>query len=151
MSKKNPTVKQTENEAIKANILEVMGVDTMTNKKMTKATAWNIVLSIVEKSDHPQSEELIEKIKHELELLAKKNSGEKKPTAEQKKNEVLKTSIVDEMEENRLYSITEMIKELPSCEGLTNQKVSAMVRSLIPQYIERIEDKRKAYFRKVSQ
>lgn len=123
----------------------------MTNKKMTKATAWNIVLSIVEKSDHPQSEELIEKINHELELLAKKNSGEKKPTAEQKKNEVLKTSIVDEMEENRLYSITEMIKELPSCEGLTNQKVSAMVRSLIPQYIERIEDKRKAYFRKVSQ
>ena len=123
----------------------------MTNKKMTKATAWNIVLSIVEKSDHPQSEELVEKINHELELLAKKNSGEKKPTAEQKKNEVLKTSIVDEMEENRLYSITEMIKELPSCEGLTNQKVSAMVRSLIPQYIERIEDKRKAYFRKVSQ
>ena len=123
----------------------------MTNKKMTKATAWNIVLSIVEKSDHPQSEELIEKINHELELLTKKNSGEKKPTAEQKKNEVLKTSIVDEMEENRLYSITEMIKELPSCEGLTNQKVSAMVRSLIPQYIERIEDKRKAYFRKVSQ
>ena len=118
---------------------------------MTKATAWNIVLSIVEKSDHPQSEELIEKINHELELLTKKNSGEKKPTAEQKKNEVLKTSIVDEMEENRLYSITEMIKELPSCEGLTNQKVSAMVRSLIPQYIERIEDKRKAYFRKVSQ
>ena len=123
----------------------------MTNKKMTKATAWNIVLSIVEKSDHPQAEELVEKINHELELLAKKNSGEKKPTAEQKKNEVLKTSIVDEMEENRLYSITEMIKELPSCEGLTNQKVSAMVRSLIPQYIERIEDKRKAYFRKVSQ
>lgn len=123
----------------------------MTNKKMTKATAWNIVLSIVENSNHPQSEELIEKINHELELLAKKNSGEKKPTAEQKKNEVLKTSIVDEMEENRLYSITEMIKELPSCEGLTNQKVSAMVRSLIPQYIERIEDKRKAYFRKVSQ
>jgi hypothetical protein len=41
-----------------------------------------------------------------------------------------------------------MIKEIPECAELTNQRVSAILRPAIEaKRIERIEDKRKAYFK----
>ena len=42
-----------------------------------------------------------------------------------------------------------MIKSIPALADLTNQRVSALVRQLIPNSIERVEEKRKAYFKKV--
>jgi hypothetical protein len=43
-----------------------------------------------------------------------------------------------------------MLKELPCCKELTNQKVSALVRQLIAEdKVVRVEEKRKAYFSKV--
>ena len=119
-------------------------------KKMTKAVAWGIVKSIVEQSGHPKTDELVEKIQNELSLLAKKNSGKKKPTATQVANEGLKTSILDGMEDNRVYTIGEIIKEVPACAELSTSKVSALMRQLIDSgAIVRTEDKRKAYFSKV--
>ena len=118
-------------------------------KKMTKATAWGIVKTIVEQSGHAQSAELVEKINNELALLAKKNSAEKKPTAQQTANEGIKSAIVDGMESGKAYTITDIIKSVPECADLTNQRVSALVRQLMPEYIERVEEKRKAYFRLV--
>ena len=118
-----------------------------TTKKMTKATAWGIVKSIVENSNHPQSAELVEKIENELALLAKKNSAEKKPTAQQVANAGIATAIVEGMEPNRLYTVTEIIKEIPACADLTNQRVSALLRQLVEGgKVKRTEDKRKAYF-----
>lgn len=86
-------------------------------------------------------------ITHEMELLSKKNSSEKKPTAQQTANEGIKTAIVEGMEQNRLYTITELIKEIPECADMTNQRVSALVRQLVDSgAVVRTEDKRKAYF-----
>ena len=121
----------------------------MENKKMTKATAWTIVRSIVENSGHAQSAELVAKIDNELALLAKKNSAEKKQTPVQIANDGIKDAIYEGMEENRLYSVTELIKEIPACADLTNQRVSALLRQMMPERVERVEEKRKAYFRKV--
>ena len=122
----------------------------MENKKMTKATAWTIVRSIVENSGHAQSAELVAKIDNELALLAKKNSAEKKPTAQQTANEVVKTAILNGMERNRVYTVTEVIKEIPECAELTNQRVSALLRQLKDEgKVIRTEDKRKAYFQVV--
>lgn len=122
----------------------------MENKKMTKATAWTIVRSIVENSGHAQSAELVAKIDNELALLAKKNSAEKKPTAQQTANEVVKTAILNGMERNRIYTVTEVIKEIPECADLTNQRVSALLRQLKDEgKVTRSEDKRKAYFQVV--
>ena len=118
-------------------------------KKMTKAVAWGIVKGIVEQSGHPQSAELVEKIENELVLLAKKNSAEKKQTPVQIANEGIKDAIYEGMAENRLYSVTELIKEIPACAELTNQKVSNLLRQMMPERMERVEEKRKAYFRKV--
>ena len=93
---------------------------------------------------------LVEFIDHELELLAKKNSADKKPTAQQTANDGIKAEILEGMAEGKLYTITDLIKEIPACADLTNQRVSALVRQLMANgSVERVEEKRKAYFRKV--
>lgn len=118
----------------------------MTNsKKMTKRDYFNSLLAIDEVANNS---ELVNFIEHELELLAKKNSAEKKPTAQQTANDGIKTAILDGMEPDTLYTITDLIKNIPAIADLTNQRVSALVRQLISDgQIERIEEKRKAYFR----
>ena len=85
-------------------------------------------------------------VEHELELLEKKNSSEKKPTAQQVANEGIKAAIVAGMTANRLYTVTEIQKEIPECAELSNQRISALLRQMIGVSINRTEDKRKAYF-----
>lgn len=124
-------------------------IDTMaTIKKMTKKDYFNSLLAIEAVRADPA---LVEFIDHELELLAKKNSAEKKPTAQQAANAGVAEAIVSHLraEPTRLFSITELIKEVPACADLTNQRVSAIVRGLIGTSVERIEEKRKAYFRAI--
>ena len=113
-------------------------------KKLTKANKFEMLLEIPAVANDETLKEFVE---HELELLAKKNSSEKKPTKVQKANEELKVAIYEGMEEGKLYTITEMIKSIPECADLTNQKVSAVVRGM--SNVERVEQKGKAYFRKV--
>lgn len=120
----------------------------MTNKKLTKREKFEMLTAIPAVAEN---EMLMEFIAHEIELLAKKNSAEKKPTAQQVANDGVKQAILDGMQTDRLYSITELIKEIPECNDLTNQRVSALVRQLMPDHIERVEDKRKAYFRKIAE
>lgn len=112
-------------------------------KKLTKKDYFNGFLA-----KYPLTEDEKAFVNHELELLAKKNSADKKPTATQKANEGISKAILNGMAEKRLYTITEMIKEIPECADLTNQKVSALVKILVDNgKLERVEDKRKAYFR----
>ena len=115
-------------------------------KKMTKAQMFAQI-----KANHNLSADEIAFIDHELELLAKKNSAEKKPTAQQTVNKGIGEAIVVHLsaEPNRLFTITEIIKEVPECADLTNQRVSAIVRGLIGSSIERVEEKRKAFFRAI--
>ena len=90
-------------------------------------------------------------LNHELELLDRKNTVDKKPTKTQQENEVIKTSVLSAMETDRLYSISEMLKEFPVCKDMSNQKLSSLVRQMVlDKQVERVEDKRKAFFRKVS-
>ena len=118
-------------------------------KKMTKRAHFEFLLTLAEVQANPET---VEFIKHELELLAKKNSAEKKPTAVQQANAVLKEAILEGMEAKRLYTITEMIKEIPACAELSNQRVSAVVRQMYDSAeptIEKVVEKRRSYFRKV--
>ena len=117
----------------------------MTTKRLTKRDHFNALLAIAEVSANPT---LVEFINHELELLEKKNAADKKPTAQQSANKAICEAIVAGMEPTRLYTITELIKEIPECADLTNQRVSALVRGMKDSgLIERVEEKRKAYFR----
>ena len=117
-----------------------------TEKKITKAQMFAQI-----KANHNLSADEIAFIDHELELLAKKNSAEKKPTAQQTAKAEIANAIVAHLsaEPNRLFTITEIIKEVPECADLTNQRVSAIVRGLIGSSIERVEEKRKGFFRAI--
>ena len=113
-------------------------------KKMTKADKFAMLKAIPAVADN---EMLVEFIDHELGLLAKKNSAEKKPTAQQTANKGICDAIVEGMKPNRLYTVTEIIKEISACADLTNQRVSALLRQLVEGgKVKRTEDKRKAYF-----
>lgn len=126
---------------------------TNTTKKLTKRDYFNALYTHFQETGYDcediSAAEMMNFVQHELELLAKKNSAEKKQTPVQIANEGLKDSIYDGMQENRLYTVTELIKEVPSCADLTNQKVSNLLRQMIPERVERVVEKRKAYFRKV--
>jgi hypothetical protein len=115
-------------------------------KKMTKREMFEMI-----KANHNLSADEIAFIDHELELLAKKNSAEKKPTAVQVANEGIKADILNGMEIGKKYTITDLMKEIPACAELSNQRVSALVRQLVTDgAVERTEEKRKAYFHKVA-
>ena len=113
-------------------------------KKMTKADYFKQILA-----NYPLTEDEKSFVEHELELLAKKNSAEKKPTAQQVANAGVANAILEHMVEGTLYSITDLIKQIPACADLSNQRVSAIVRGMIGTKVERIEEKRKAYFCKI--
>lgn len=121
----------------------------MTTSNTPKLTKFQ-KFEMLSKLDAVQTNEVLaEFVAHEMELLANKKSTPKKPTTAQVANEAIKTAIVEGMEANRLYTITEIIKEIPSCAELTNQKVSALLRQMRESgLVERVEDKRKTYFRK---
>lgn len=118
-------------------------------KKLTKKDHFNALLAIKEVQENPV---LVDFIEHELELLARKNStasGEKKQTAQQKANEEIKKGILECMEPNRYYTITEMQKEFPCCKEMSNQRVSSLVRQMKDEgLVIRTEDKKKALFHK---
>ena len=115
-------------------------------KKMTKREMFEQI-----KANYNLNTDEIAFIDHELELLTKKNSAEKKPTAVQVANEGIKAEILESMEVGKKYTITDLMKSVPACAELSNQRVSALVRQLVTDgSVERTEEKRKAYFSKVA-
>ena len=115
-------------------------------KKMTKRDYFNALLGIAEVK---ANDELVKFIEHELELLAKKNSSEKKQTAVQVANESIKSVIVETLAKNgKMMTISEMQKANAELGELSNQRISALVRQLKEDgKIVRVEEKRKAYFK----
>ena len=115
----------------------------MENKKMTKMQKFEMLSKLDAVKSNPV---LSEFVAHEMELLSKKNSAEKKPTAQQTANAGIQTAILEGLEVGEKYTITDIIKEIPECNDLSTPKVSSLVNSM-PERVERIPDKRKTYFR----
>ena len=111
--------------------------------KMTKRDYFNTLLTMPDVQANPA---VVAFIEHEVELLDRKNSADKKPTAQQIANKAVADAIVAGMERGKLYTVTDLIKTIPACADLTNQRVSAILRGMTDS-IERVEEKRKAYFR----
>ena len=97
------------------------------------------------------NEELIEFIDHEVELLNKKNSADRKPTVNQLDNKKIKKIIADNIGDKR-YTITEMIKALLSgteWADLTCSRLTAVCTQMVESgVLVREVEKRKAYYRK---
>jgi len=117
-----------------------------TNKKPTKRDHFTTLLTYAEVKANP---DMVAFIEHEIELLNKKNSAEKKPTAQQTANESIKEVILDVLgKDGGLMTVTDVQKSTEELADLSNQRISALLRQLIADgYVERVKDKRKAYFK----
>lgn len=130
-------------------------MSTTTTRKPTKRMNFESLLGIEAVAENPS---LVAFIEHEIELLDKKNSAEKKPTAKQTANVGVKAEILEivQAEPNRLFTVSDILKALGNAD-FTNQKVSALMRQMYDTTGEnpngeqfalvRIEEKRKAYFK----
>lgn len=112
-----------------------------------KMTQKNALAYVIDNCEVPA--DVLEKLVSMKAQLEKKSAhkGERKPTKTQIANEGFKAVIVENMEPDRLYTITELSKEIPFGEELSVQRISALVRQLKEAgKVVRTEEKRKAYF-----
>ena len=111
-------------------------------EKMTNVKALDYVLANAELPT-----DVAEKLEKMKAQFVKKSGAERKPTATQTENVGLKDAILASMEEGEKYTITDLMKGVSALEGLSNQRVSALVRQLKEEgALVREEIKRKAYF-----
>lgn len=109
---------------------------------MTKRESYNAIRTIV-----ADNAELVAFIDHELELLDKKNSAPRKPTAKQMDNANFKEMILAYLT-SEPKTISEIMTDVFNDE-LTNQRVSALVTSLKADgKVVRVVEGRKAKFYK---
>lgn len=94
-----------------------------------------------------ENDELVKFINHELELLEKKNSGPKTPTAKQVENERIKDAILEIVQEP--MTVTDIQAALLPTYDISNQRITALVSQLVEDNsLVRTVVKRKAYFAK---
>lgn len=116
-------------------------------KKMTKK---EMFAALMAKYDMNEEEKAF--LNHEIELLTKKAGKDRKPTANQLANQALKAEMLELMENNRVYTCTELSKELQKnhTEDISVNKTSALLTQLISDgLVAKTVEKRKSYFSKV--
>lgn len=133
---------------------------TTSNVRLTKRDFFNAALSSLDmnavftipKGDGSveiSGADMADFYKHELELLDRKNTVDKKPTATQVANEGIKADIKAFLDAHKgeKFTVSALMKSVPSIAEASNQKVSSLVRQMVLDgQADRIEDKRKAYF-----
>ena len=133
---------------------------TTSNVRLTKRDFFNAILSKVDMDatyDISKGDATIKVsgadvagfLNHELELLDRKNTVDKKPTATQVANEGIKADIKAFLDAHKgeKFTVSALMKSVPSIAEASNQKVSSLVRQMVLDgQADRIEDKRKAYF-----
>ena len=137
---------------------------TTTTTKFTKKMDFTSIIEILESAqtnslvDSATATRLIARMNSEIELLAKKNASERKPTKTQIANVGLAKQILEIMNIGQIYTSTEIMKKLNNPD-LTLPKVTAVIRPMLTVtakgavnpngVIERFEEKGRAYFRKL--
>ena len=133
---------------------------TTSNVRLTKRDFFNAALSSLDmnavftipKGDGSveiSGADMADFYKHELELLDRKNTVDKKPTATQVANEGIKADIKAFLDAHKgeKFTVSALMKSVPAIAEASNQKVSSLVRQMVLDgQADRIEDKRKAYF-----
>lgn len=92
-------------------------------------------------------------LEHEIELLEKKASKDRKPTAVQKENVAIKELTLSLMETDRLYTCGELAKIVDkeyAEKDISVNKMSALLKQMLESgLVTKTEEKRKSYFCKV--
>ena len=131
----------------------------MTNIKYTKKDKFNALITLLADADQATEvkegltvADLVEFAQHEVELLSRKSvsaTGEKKLTERQKENLAIGDAVVDAMEPTMMYTITQLMKEVPNLPAdMTNQRLTHIVSDLVKdERVVKVVDKRVSYFR----
>ena len=93
---------------------------------MTKKENFVAINAILNEMGHTEFDEFIA---HEVELLSRKRSASSKPTKRQVENEALKGRIAEVLGDEGM-TVTAILGELNE-DGLTNQRVSALLRQMV--------------------
>ena len=122
-----------------------MANTTSSSVRMTKAQKFQILADLPAVKADPM---LSEFIAHVMELLAKKNTADKKPTAQQEAIAVIKQNVLTVLADGEKRTVSDLLKMVPDLpDTMTNQRMSAIVRQMVDAgQVVRTEDKRKAYF-----
>ena len=96
---------------------------------MTKKENFAVIRTIIENTAVENQDELLTFIDHEVELLSRKRSASSKPTKRQVENEALKGRIAEVLGDEGM-TVTAILGELNE-DGLTNQRVSALLRQMV--------------------
>lgn len=122
-----------------------MANTTSSSVRMTKAQKFQMLADLPAVKADPM---LSEFIAHEMELLAKKNTADKRPTAQQEANAVIKQNVLTVLADGKKRTVSELLKMVPDLpDTMTNQRMSALVRQMVDAgQVVRSEDKRKAFF-----
>ena len=117
------------------------GISTM-EKKITKKEMFAQIREVV-----ADNADMVAFIDHEIELLSKK-SGSKKPTATQIANEGLKATILTVLEGSEGMTASEVLASSDEFAGLSNQKITALLRQLVLDgSVTKITDSKKTLFK----
>ena len=124
----------------------------MANKKMTYSNAITSAIATLNTIEGVNPE-IIEKLTALKISLDKKNAAPRSLTAQQKKNEKLKDEIAEFLADNADtgFTVTDILKAIPSLDGDSNQHVSALLRQLADTEkdgrVEKYSEKRRTYFK----
>ena len=114
--------------------------------KMTNSVALATAIEVLANED--KYSEVVEKLKNIKASIDKKSASKSgKPTAKQTENEGFKAEILDFLADGEKYTVTDILKGVPSLADFSTSKVSALVRQLKEcGKVNREEINRKAYF-----
>lgn len=112
---------------------------------MTKVTKREMFEMIKSVDGVAVNEDMVAFLDHEIELLDKK-ARNKKPTKTQEENENIKVEILGVLT-NEGMTVTEIQSKSDVLGGLSNQRVSALLRQLVADNaVVKTVDKKKSYF-----
>ena len=119
-------------------------------KKITKKEMFAQVIAMAQgKEVTVTADELVAFATHEIELLEKKaNSKSKADTEKSVADSKLMSAIVDHLTETgKALTVSELMTEVAELDGLSNQKVSALMKKLVDaDKVVKATDKRKSVF-----
>ena len=112
----------------------------MTNKKALEFVLSNCTLPT----------DVSDKLSAMVAAIERKNGAERKPTAKQNENAVLRAALVEFVNENAEdngFTVTDLIKSCPAVEGMSQQKVSAILRqAVLGGELSKVSIKRRTHF-----
>ena len=95
---------------------------------LSRVEALNLAIAAL--ADNADAVTVLSNIRNSIEKANAYKPKHKTPTKTQQENEVLKLDIRDALSDGSHKSVSEIISAVPSCKGMSTQKVSALMRQL---------------------